>query len=66
MNPEAVAAIGAATKRETLSRLVNLRLSPTDAERLQRIATEAGTSPTAAARAIVLRSLDAIEAKGAA
>lgn len=70
MNPEAVAAVASATKRrEPLSWLVNLRLSESDGERLRRLANEAGTSPTEAARVLVLRGIaacEAIEAKGAA
>lgn len=67
MNPEAVAAVASATKRrEPLTRLVNLRLNESDAARLGRLAAEAETSNAEAARCLVLRALDAIEAKGAA
>lgn len=66
MNPEAVAAIGAAARREPLAHSIALRLSDTDRERLRRLAAEAGCTPTATARHLVLRALDAIEAKGAA
>lgn len=66
MNTEAVAAIGAAARREPLAHAVALRMSAADRQRLDRLATEAGCTPTAAARALVLRALDAIEAKVAA
>lgn len=67
MDPQAVAAVASATKRrEPLSWLVNLRLSESDGERLRRLAAEAETSSAAAARALVLKALDAIESKVAA
>lgn len=69
MNPAAVAAVGAAARREPLAHSIALRLSDTDRERLRRLAAEAGCTPTAAARYLVLRGIaacEATEAKGAA
>lgn len=66
MNAEIAANLGAAVKAERRSRLINLRLTAPDSARLRRLASEAGIRPAEAARLLVLRSLNAIDAKGAA